>query len=325
MTIINRRKFNIGLSAAAASSLAAPAIAQSYPSQDVHLICAFPPGSGADVIVRWYAEKLRPVMGATIIVENKVGAMAYLATEYTARAKPDGYTILFHGWSAIASANYLFKHPAIDATKTLKLAGTTNRQPHMVLVDSKSPIKSLKELTEQLRKKKDKASYGSTNVLTTVIGAIYKEHEKLESVEVLYRTANDALNDLASGQIDYGVFDNIFAAAQDRAGRVRVLGVSTAQRMQATPQYPTMTEQGVPMDVIGGFGMMVPMATPQPIVEAINEKFNAVTNTEDAKKFFNSIASDPWVNTVAESEVFLQGEIKKWPEWVRIANLKPQG
>jgi tripartite-type tricarboxylate transporter receptor subunit TctC len=323
--MINRRKFNIGLSAAAMSSLAAPAIAESYPSQDVHLVCAFPPGSGADVIVRWYAEKLRPIMGATIIVENKVGAMAYLATEYTARAKPDGYTIFLHGWSAIASANYLFKHPAIDATKALKLAGTTNRQPHMVLVSSNSPIKSLKELTEHVRQKKDKASFGSSNVLTTVIGAIYKEHEKLESVEILYRTANDSLNDLASGQIDYGVFDNIFAASQDRAGRVRVLGVSTANRMEATPQYPTMTEQGVPMDVVGGFGMMVPSATPPAIIETINEKFNQVTKTEEAKKFFNTIASDPWVNTVAESEAFLQGEIKKWADWVRVAKIKPQG
>lgn len=325
MTRITRRHFNIGLTAAAASAVAAPAIAQSYPSQDVHLVCAFPPGSGADVIVRWYAEKLRPIMGATILVENKVGAMAFLATEYTARAKPDGHTIFLHGWSAIASANYLFKAPAIDATKALTLAGTTNKQPHMVLVDAKSPFKTLKELTAHVRAKKDKASFGSSNVLTTIIGSIYKETEKLESVEVVYRTANDSLNDLASGQIDYGVFDNIFAAAQERAGRVRVLGISTAQRMQATPQYPTMTEQGVPMDVVGGFGMMVPSATPRPVIDAINDKFNQVTRTEDAKKFFNSIASDPWVSTVAESEAFLQGEIKKWADWVRLANIKPQG
>src|SRR6185503_3123354 len=131
-------------------SLAAPAIAQSYPSQDVHFVCAFPPGSGADVIVRWYAEKLRPIMGATILVENKVGALAFLATEYTARAKPDGHTIFVHGWSAIASANYLFKNPAIDVTKALTLAGTMNRQPHMIVVDAKSPFQSLKDLTAHL-------------------------------------------------------------------------------------------------------------------------------------------------------------------------------
>src|SRR5436190_381301 len=131
MTTISRRNFNIGVSATAMSAIAAPAIAQAYPSQDVHFVCAFPPGSGADVIVRWYAEKMRPIMGATILVENRPGAMAYLATEYTARAKPDGHTIFLHGWSSIASANYLIKNPSMDMTKALTLAGTTHRQPMM--------------------------------------------------------------------------------------------------------------------------------------------------------------------------------------------------
>ena len=247
MTSISRRNFTIGISATAISAMAAPAIAQSYPSQDVHFVCAFPPGSGADVIVRWYAEKLRPTMGATILVENRVGAMAFLATEFTARAKPDGHTIFVHGWSAIASANYLFKNPSIDVTKALKLVGTMNKQPMMLVVDVKSPLKSLTELTAHIKAKKEKATYGTSNVLAQIMGATYKEHEKLEAVEVVYRTAGDSLNDLASGALDYGVFDNIFAASQERAGRIRILGISTGQRMQATPQYPTMAEQGVPM------------------------------------------------------------------------------
>jgi tripartite-type tricarboxylate transporter receptor subunit TctC len=325
MTDISRRNFNRGISAAALSVVAAPAIAQSYPSQDVHFICAFPPGSGADVIVRWYAEKLRPTMGATILVENRVGAMAFLATEFTARSKPDGYTIFLHGWSSIASANYLIKNPSIDVTKALKLAGTMNKQPMMVVAAANSPAKSLRELTALVKAKKEKATYGTSNVLAQVMGALYKEHEKLEAVEVIYRTAGDALNDLSSGALDYGVFDNIFAASQERAGRIRILGISTGQRMQATPQLPTMAEQGVPMDVTGGFGMIVPSATPRPVVDTINRTFNQLTASEDAKKFFNSIASDPWVSTVDESEVFLQGEIKKWGDWVRVAKLQPQG
>ena len=325
MTNISRRSFNRGISATAMSIVAAPAIAQSYPSQDVHFICAFPAGSGADVIVRWYAEKLRPTMGATILVENRVGAMAFLATEYTARAKPDGYTIFLHGWSAIASANYLLKNPSIDATKALKLAGTMNRQPMMLVVDAKSPFKSLSELTTHVKAKKEKATFGTSNVLAQIMGALYKEHEKLEAVEVVYRTAGDSLNDLSSGALDYGVFDNIFAASQERAGRIRILGISTAQRMQATPQYATMAEQGVPMDVMGGFGMIVPSETPRPVVDSINRIFNQLTASEDATKFFNTIASDPWVSTVEQSEVFLQGEIKKWADWVRIAKIAPLG
>ncbi len=323
---ISRRSFTVGISAAGLlAGVPAPVRGQSYPSQDVHFICAFPPGSGADVIVRWYAEKIGPIMGSTIIVDNKVGAMGFLATEHTARAKPDGYTIYVHGWSAIASANYLVRHPSIDATKTLKLAGTLNRQPMMLVVDAKSPAHSLSELTAIVRAKKDQATYGTANVLAQIMGALYKEHEKLEAVEVIYRTANDSLNDLASGALDFGVFDNIFAASQERAGRVRILGISTAQRMQATPQYPAMAEQGVPMDVLGGFGMMVPVATPRPIVETINRMFNQLTASGDAKAFFNAVASDPWITSADEADAFLQGEIRKWAEWVRIAKIEPKG
>jgi tripartite-type tricarboxylate transporter receptor subunit TctC len=325
MTIISRRNFNIGISAAAMSAVAAPATAQAYPSQDVHFVCAFPPGSGADVIVRWYAEKMRPIMGATILVENKPGAMAFVATEYTARSKPDGHTIFLHGWSSIASANHLFKNPSMDMTQALKLVGTTHRQPMMIVVDAKSPHKTLKDLTAHVKAKKDKATYGTSNVLAQIMAVLYKEHEKLEAVEVAYRTAGDSLNDLASGQIDYGAFDNIFAVAQERAGRVRILGISTGKRIEATPQYPTMTEQGVPMDVVGGFGMMVPSATPRPVMETINRMFNQLTSSEEAKKFFNGIAGDPWTMTVDEADAFVKDEVRKWADWVRIAKIKPQG
>lgn len=328
MANISRRHFNIGVPAAAvAATFGLPSIvrAQAYPAQDVHFICAFPAGSGADVIVRWYAEKLRPIFNRTIVVENKVGAMANLATEYAARAKPDGYTIFVHGWSAIASQPHVFKNPGVDATKALKLVATMNKQPMMIVVDAKSPHKSLADLTAHVRGKKEKATYGTSNILAKVMASIYKVHLKLESVEVVYRTAGDSLNDLASGTLDYGAFDNIFAAAQERAGRVRILAVSTGQRMQSTPDIPTMTEQGVPMSVTGGFGAMVPADTPQSVVNDINRMFNQLTATEDAKKFFNSIASDPWVSSVQESENFLQSEIKNWAEWVKAAKIEPQG
>ena len=91
--------------------------AQDYPSQDIHLICAFPPGSGADVLVRYFAEKLRPLAGRTVIVENKAGAGGNIAIEYVARAKPDGYTIFVHAGTAVAANQHLFKKPPVDAAQ----------------------------------------------------------------------------------------------------------------------------------------------------------------------------------------------------------------
>src|SRR4051812_8658876 len=125
--------------------VAAPqaARAQNYPSQDIRFIAGFPAGSGADVIVRYFAEKVRHVAGRTIIVENKVGAAGNIAATYTARAKPDGYTVHVHAGSAVAANMPLFKTPPIDAGKELQVVATINQQPFMVMVPADSPYKTL--------------------------------------------------------------------------------------------------------------------------------------------------------------------------------------
>ena len=114
-----------------------------YPSRDVHVIAAFPAGSGADVFTRYFAENMRPFLGGTIIVENKVGASGNLAINYVARAKPDGYTILIHAPSAIAAAPSLFKDPGFDAEKAFDVLGSVCRLPFTVSVSSKSPYKNM--------------------------------------------------------------------------------------------------------------------------------------------------------------------------------------
>jgi tripartite-type tricarboxylate transporter receptor subunit TctC len=157
------------------------------------------------------------------------------------------------------------------------------------------------------------------------MGAIYKETNKLEAVEVVYRTAADSLNDLKSGAIDYAMYDNIFGAAQSREGRVRILAVSSKDRLQANPDLPTMTELGTPMNVLGWFAAMVPSATPRPIVDEINRLFNQVTGSEDAKKFLSGVASDPWVTTPDQGQAYLNEQIKDWGGYVKLAKIEPQG
>ena len=148
--------------------------AEQYPSQDIHVICAFPAGSGADVLVRYFAEKLRVLAGKPVLVENKVGAAGNIAAEYTARARPDGYTIHIHAGSATAANYWLFKKPPINPSKDLQVVATLNQQPFMVVVDAKSPYKSLPELTEAMKKKGDKATYAESNTTGKVMGELYK-------------------------------------------------------------------------------------------------------------------------------------------------------
>jgi tripartite-type tricarboxylate transporter receptor subunit TctC len=263
---------------AVALVLAIPHIAraQTYPSQDVHFICAFAAGSGADIIVRYFSDKMRPLMGRSIIVENRVGAIGNLATEYVARSKPDGHVIYVTGASGVAANMHIFKNPSVDVGNALQIAATINKATMMLGVRADAPWKTAPELTAAMKLKGDKASYAIANPTSKVLGALYKEKAGLQSVEVGYRTGADFLNDLYGGDIDYAIPDNIQAMAQARAGRLRILAVGAASRMQSAPDLPTMTELGYPMDVRTWWAALVPAATPRPIIDQLNAWFGLV-------------------------------------------------
>jgi tripartite-type tricarboxylate transporter receptor subunit TctC len=315
----------LAASVALAAFVSSGAQAQQYPSQDIHVICAYPAGSGADIFVRWYAERLRVLAGRTVIVENKPGAISNVATEYVARSKPDGYVIYIQGASSIGANMSLFKKPPVDIGKAIAIAAPLNKQPYMLVVEARKPWKNVAELTAAMKEKGDKASFVTTNPPAKVMAAIYKQTAQLKAVEVPYRTAFDSANDMMSGALDYAMYDPVFASNQARAGKMRILAVSTAQRTGANPDIPTMAESGIPMDLLGWFAAMVPAGTPRPVVDQINKWFNAINSTEDAKKFLNSIGGDPWVTTADEGQARFLKDIKDWGDYVRTANIEPQG
>src|SRR5262245_26043111 len=117
--------------------------AQAYPSQDVNFICGFAAGSGADIIVRWFADKMRPLLNRTIIVHNKPGALSNIATEFVARSKPDGYTIYITGANSVAANMHLFKKPSVDAAKALQVVATINRATMMLATRADAPWKTV--------------------------------------------------------------------------------------------------------------------------------------------------------------------------------------
>jgi tripartite-type tricarboxylate transporter receptor subunit TctC len=180
--------------ALAVAAAAAPigAQAQDYPSQDIRVICGFPAGSGADVLVRYFGEKVRPVANRTIVVENKVGAAGNIAAVYTARSKADGYTVYIHAASAIAANMHLFKAPPIDAARDLQIAAGINKQPFMVMVPANSPYQTLGALTEAMKKKGEQASYAQSNTSGKVMGELYKRATGITAVEVPYRPPTTA-------------------------------------------------------------------------------------------------------------------------------------
>jgi len=241
MARINRRDLVVGSSAVLGSgglplsSAQAQESAADYPSREVKFVCAFPAGSGADVYVRYFAERMRPAFKRTIMVENRAGANGNIATTYVARAKPDGYTIYVHAPSALAANMHLFKNPPVDAAKEIVIAATINRQPFMLTVHASSPVKTVPELVELLMKKGDKASYGTTAPTSKVAGAWFNKVYGLNPVEIAYKTGGDSMNDMQSGAIDYVMHDPVHAVANVANGSLRMLGVTVTPSMRKEP------------------------------------------------------------------------------------------
>src|SRR5262245_14885446 len=302
-----------GMALALAAGLAATAAsAQEYPTQDIRLVCAFPPGSGADVLVRYFAEKLRPLAARTVIVENKAGAGGNIATEYVAKSKPDGHTIFVHAGTAVAANQSLFRKPPVDVAKAIKVVATINRQPWMLVVDAKSPYTTVAELTAAMKPKGEKATYATAAPTGKIMGEIYKNATGIAAVEVTYKSAPDSLNEMTSGKLDYGMHDPVFSLAQQREGRLRILAVSTAKRLDAAADLPTMTELGIPMDLTGWWAAMVPTGTPKPVIDKIHQWFVQMVSSDETKKFLNSFGGDPYINSPEQGQAMLERDVKAW-------------
>jgi tripartite-type tricarboxylate transporter receptor subunit TctC len=301
-------------------------IAYSYQQNNIYFICAFPPGSGADVLVRYFAERVRPLAGKVIIVENKAGAGGNIAIEYVARAKPDGHTILVHGASGVAASMSMFKKPPVDVAKAIRVASTISRQAFMLVVDARSPYKTLQDLTSAMKAKREKATYGTSSPFGTVVGEVYKSGTGIVAPEVNYRNSVDSNNDLLSGALDYAVYDPVYALAQQRQGRLRILAVSTADRLRAEPGIPTLKEYGISdFNMMSWWAAMVPMDTPQSIIAQIDKWFNQVVDTEETRAFLAGIGGDQLIMTPDNAQQYLLQDIKNWSEFVKIAKIDPQG
>jgi tripartite-type tricarboxylate transporter receptor subunit TctC len=303
-----------------------PALAQTYPAREIHTVCNYAAGSGADLIVRFYSDQLSRLAGKPVIVENKPGAQGMVANEYVAKAKPDGYTVLITPVSSTVNiAPSIFRKLSYDPKNDLAAVTTIATVSFTIAVDAKSPVQSVGELVARLKSRPSQGFYGATSNAGNISGELFKTMAGLETTYVPYKANPNALADLLSGQLDFISFDSTWTQQQQNNGFVRILAVTSAKRSGAMPDVPTMREAGFSdYDVTPWWGVLVPAGTPRPIVDKLAGWFNQITNSDEGRKFLARSAFDPFPGTPESADQLMKSDFERWSRYARMAKIQPQ-
>lgn len=313
------------LASAAPLSLGALHAQSDYPSGPIRAISMFAPGSGADTKIRYYANKLAEKTGKSVIVENKIGAMGNIATEFVARAKPDGHTIyIAPGSSMLAAAPQLFKKLSYDPINDFEHITTLNFSAFALCVAGNSPFHSVGDLVAHLKEKGEDAFYASNAPPSVVSAEIFKRKFGLKTNEVKYRTQNNLFPDMFEGRLAFTWLDFISVAAHRKAGRIRLLCMACADRLQSAPDVPGSKESGIDgLDIRNWWSVHVPAKTPKPVCDRLETLFNEISNEPDTLKWLDINGSDPLPGNSKMLRELLIKETENWAGYAKLANLDP--
>jgi tripartite-type tricarboxylate transporter receptor subunit TctC len=268
------------------------ACAQDYPTRPIRIMIGLPAGGGADVIARYFADKLKAPIGQSVVVENKPGAGGNLATQAVASAEPDGYTLLFSTSNPLTGNFYLYKNLPFTIDDFAPV--TTLGQGSFVLaVNGKSDIKTVPELTALLKEKAGKAAYGSPTSISLASAEVYMAQVGVTARLVRYKASTQTLNELKAGEIDFFFIDSTAAIGPAKRGDIRLLAVTTTMRTPALPDVPTMQEAGIKdFDLSSWFGIFAPAKTPKAIRDKLQVAFDEIVRRKETVDFLTGIGID---------------------------------
>jgi tripartite-type tricarboxylate transporter receptor subunit TctC len=324
--IVLRSTAIIVLSALGSSLTATNALAQDYPNRPIRLIVPFPPGGGTDITARATALKLGESWGQTVVVDNRPGANGTIGVDITAKSAPDGYTITMISSSHAVNVGLYSKLP-YDLMRDLTPITQATSQPYVLVINPSVPARSVKELVAVAMAKPGTLNYGSsgTGGISHLAGALLGSLTGTSLVHVPYKGGSPAMIDVISGQIQMLFGTLLLNGPHIKAGKLRVLAVTTPQRWPGTPELPTMQEAGVPGFVITQwYGMLAPAKTPQPIVGKLNKEIARLLLQPDVKEKLAADGAEAVGNTPAQFGAHIRSEIAKYSKLVKQIGLKAE-
>ncbi len=306
--------------------LASLVSAQIYPDKAVRIMVGASPGGGTDILARMLAEKLAPSLKQSVVVENRPGASNTIAAELTARAAPDGTTLLLATNTGQAVAPHLLKLK-YDPLKDLQAIGLVAIMPNVLVVSSNSPIKSVKDLLTAMAAKPGGFKYASSGIGSTqhVGGEAFGLVTSTKSIHIPYKGSSQAHIDVISGEVDM-MFDSTSSAmGQIKAGKFRALAVASPKRSAELPDVPTLAEQGVKgADVSTWYGLFVTAGTPKPVVDRLNAELSRDLALPDVQTRIKGLGGEISVMGIDQFADFNRGEFERYGKIVRDANIKAE-
>ena len=299
--------------------------AQQYPDRPIRVLLGFAAGSGADIPARFYAEELRKVSGgATFIIDNRPGASGNLSVEGAAKAKPDGYTLLLASTATTGGNTALYKDVPFNVEKDLVPVAALHENGFALAVHPDSPAKDVAGLTAMLKAKGAKSTYGWATTVALASSVIYVGGAKLDVTPVAYKITPQAISDLSAGQLDFAFADVPFAVGQEKAGRVRLIAVTTEARVPGRPDLPTMNEQGFKTsDTTALWALWAPSGTPQPILDKLGAWAKEVSASKATSDFLIPQGASPVVGDSAFMKKKLQEALVSWRQVQKDGKLDP--
>jgi len=302
---------------------ALPAAAQDYPARPIRIIVGYAAGGGNDLIVRVMAPRMSEALGQPVIVENKPGAQAIIATEYVAKAAPDGYTILMGPTGPMAMNPATYAKLPYSSTRDFAPISTIGQFPLIVTVGASLPVHSLKELVDYAKKNPGKANYGSSAAAFQIATELFKQRTGTEFVHIPYKSSGESVQATVAGQVTMTICDPPPASGPLRAGTVRALAITSSERHPSWPDVPTLAEAGVPdVEVWLWTGFFAPARTPAAIVARLQRETARVVRLPEVLDGLGKLGVDPVGGSSEELRTRLARDIEKWTAVAKAANIK---
>ena len=305
----------IVLCVAAASVLAA---APSYPTKPVRLVVGFPPGGAADILGRIAAQQLTASLGEQVVVDNRGGAGGLVATEITARAAPDGYTLLFTSIPHVINP-HLYRKVNYDAVRDFDAVIQFVAVPLMLASNTGFPAKSVKELVAIAKTRPGQVNYASAGAGSSshLAMELFKSMAGVAMTHIPYKGTGPLMIDLIAGQVSVTIASAVPLIPQVKAGKLRGLAVTGARRSGAMPELPTIGETVPGYEVTNWFGIIVPRGTPRTVVGRVNADLNKALAAADLKGLLNAQGADAAGGTPEEFATVIRQDLVKWGRVVK--------